>query len=335
MADLTISQPYLSFGAAPDWHWTLSSVTANSITYANNSSQKITLSGTFNATGDFSISGTIDQVNLTQGGAQVFKITGLSLDAGTLANLVANSTDSRPAFAYLLGGNDTIIGSAGGDELYGYGGDDTIIGGGGNDILYGGTGNNTLEGGAGNDTVRYSGKFADYKIERTGVDGVLTSYSITDLKGGGTDRLHSVENVVFSDKLFMTVDVHGSSGQIVRLYQAAFDRMPDAPGMNFWEYQMEQGSRLDTIADQFVKSAEFKTLYGTGLSNGELVGEFYQHILHRTGEKAGVDFWTGMLDSHKMTTAQVLAAISDSPENVQLSVDIIGKGLVLDLPIMT
>ena len=323
MADLTLSNPFSSFDAVPDWNWTRSANTASGFTYTNASQQAITLTGTFVATADPSaIKGTVTEVTLAQGGSEVFKATGLNLDAATLANLVDNVTDSHQTFAYLLGGNDTITGTSSADQLYGYGG---------NDIIVGGPGNDSIDGGAGIDTVRYTGSIADYKIERT-AGGV----SITDLKGNnGTDTLHSVERVEFSDKLLLPVDVNGASGQVVRLYQAALDRMPDAAGMSYWEAQMEKGSTLESLAQEFIKSTEYQKLYGSGHTNAELVGEYYQHILGRAGEKAGIDFWAGVLDSHAATGAQVLAAISDSPENVQHSVTLIGNGVVVDLPVMT
>ncbi|GAB3456903.1 hypothetical protein GCM10027321_11000 [Massilia terrae] len=333
MANLTISQANFSFGHLTDWNWTLSD-TVLGLTYTNNSQQKIILAGTFLVTTDSSIAGTINQVTLLQSGAEVFKVTGLSLDAKTMANLVDNVTDSTAAFAYMLGGDDTIVGSSGRDLLYGYAGNDTIVAGDGDDVIDGGSGNNMLDGGRGFDIVRYSGKLADYTIARSGIDGVLDNYTVSDNKGGSRDSLHSVEMIEFSDKVFLPIDVHGASGQIFRLYQAALDRLPDAPGIGYWEHQMESGASLTSIAREFVKSAEYQSLYG-GKSNTELVNAFYQHILHRAGDQAGVDFWVGVLDRHAATTEQVLTLISDSPENVQLSVGVIGVGLVVDAPIMT
>jgi hypothetical protein len=38
-----------------------------------------------------------------------------------------------------------------------------------------------------------------------------------------------------------------------------------------------------------------------------------------------------MLDSHKASQAQVLAAVSESPESVALSATLIGNGIVMDI----
>ena len=92
--------------------------------------------------------------------------------------------------------------------------------------------------------------------------------------------------------------------------------------------------KLATIADAFIKSTEYQQQYGTGLSNRDLVGKYYDHILHRAPDQAGLDFWTGVLDNKAATQAEVLAAISESGENVELSVQLIGNGLVFDAPVV-
>ena len=50
------------------------------------------------------------------------------------------------------GGNDTLNGGSGNDQIFGLGGDDILNGNGGNDQLDGGTGADTMNGGTGNDT---------------------------------------------------------------------------------------------------------------------------------------------------------------------------------------
>jgi Ca2+-binding RTX toxin-like protein len=55
------------------------------------------------------------------------------------------------------GGDDTIVGGAGGDELSGANGKDRVFGGSGNDYLLGGAATDKLYGGAGNDTLSGAG----------------------------------------------------------------------------------------------------------------------------------------------------------------------------------
>jgi hypothetical protein len=60
--------------------------------------------------------------------------------------------------------------------------------------------------------------------------------------------------------------------------------------------------------------------------------KFYQHILHREPDLGGLDFWTGLLDQHRMSQSEVLTAISESQENVAGTAPLIANGAVLDLP---
>jgi Ca2+-binding RTX toxin-like protein len=97
--------------------------------------------------------------------------TGISLTAGAITfNLtptvnLASLTTGNVIFAdgsrLIVGddsssGNDilanTLIGSAGHDQLLGLAGNDTLVGGAGNDVLNGGTGADLLKGGLGNDS---------------------------------------------------------------------------------------------------------------------------------------------------------------------------------------
>ena len=104
----------------------------------------------------------------------------------------------------LNGGDDTIYGSAIGDDifgdernssgtvvggddvLYGMGGDDYIVGGGGDDTLDGGVGNDTLDGLDGNDTASYA----------SALSALTMSTSTVVLVGSDVDVLYDIENIV-------------------------------------------------------------------------------------------------------------------------------------------
>ena len=52
----------------------------------------------------------------------------------------------------------------------------------------------------------------------------------------------------------------------------------------------------------------------------------YTNILERAPDAGGLAYWSGLLDSGKATTAQVLDAISDSPENIAAVAPLIANG---------
>ena len=121
--------------------------------------------------------GDANNVTVTGGGGAPYVITdtgGGNVEAGpgctqvrptwsaapTSANIVVNLGDGADSFdgSTAAGGNFTINGGNGADQLTGSNGDDTINGGsdGATDRLTGGPGNDTLDGGPGIDRALYS-----------------------------------------------------------------------------------------------------------------------------------------------------------------------------------
>lgn len=83
---------------------------------------------------------------------------------------------------------------------------------------------------------------------------------------------------------------------------------------------------LVAVAENFISSSEYQQAYGTGLSNRDVVTKYYENILHRAPDQAGLDYWVGLLDGKSATLAQVLASISESHENVTVTATVIGNG---------
>jgi hypothetical protein len=102
-------------------------------------------------------------------------------------------------------------------------------------------------------------------------------------------------------------------GEAYRLYQAAFNRTPDTPGLRGWVTNLDNGMSLDAVAQGFVASAEFANAYA-GLSAADFVSQLYQNVLHRAGEASGVSGWVGQLNAGA-SQANVLLGFSDSLEN--------------------
>lgn len=194
-----------------------------------------------------------------------------------------------------------------GDMFFGEGGNDRITASAGNDILDGGAGNDILDGGAGWDSAVYAGTRASVTVAIS--DG---SYTVTSASGG-TDTLVNVERIRFAD-IAVAYDYNGLAGEVYRLYQAAFDRTPDLPGMGFWLNAADNGVAVAAMAGAFASSAEFKQTYGENLSNAEFIALLYNNALNRNYEQEGMDFWMkAMNDGY--TRAQLLNFFADSPEN--------------------
>ena len=105
-------------------------------------------------------------------------------------------------------------------------------------------------------------------------------------------------------------------GQITRLYQAYFGRLPDLGGLRFWVNKRRGGATLAWVSSAFAGSSEFLRTSGA-LSNADFVHYIYQHILGRPGDTQGIAFWTSQLDRQVRTRGQVMTEFSESTENVR------------------
>ncbi|MES2129756.1 MAG: DUF4214 domain-containing protein [Pseudomonadota bacterium] len=221
----------------------------------------------------------------------------------------------------------TVIENAiGGDSIYG----DQIIGNDANNRIVGGGGADHIDGQGGTDTSAYEGFSYNFKILRTA--GNIT---VQDLLHPNTkpntppnmDTLVNIERLEFQDQN-LAFDVDGAAGKAYRLYQAAFDRAPDAVGLGFWIAQLDHGMALQTVATAFVASQEFQAIETAAAgSNARLVTQLYANILHRAPDPGGFAFWTGLLDAQKVNIDLVLMTFSESPENQGQLASIIGNGM--------
>jgi hypothetical protein len=253
--------------------------------------------------------GTVTGYDMYLGNTKLLELTQGSFDAITIAYYIS-SKNTQGLYRYVFSQDDDMMASRSNDVLLGYGGNDSIDAGAGNDVLDGGAGNDLLLGGAGIDTAHYSGLRHQYSIERQG-----NAWQVRDTvtNRDGTDTLIGVERLQFADAR-IALDIDGNAGKVYRLYQAAFNRTPDKPGLAYWIAQADAGMPFADIATFFVNGLEFRNKYGQ-LDNHQFVDRLYQNILGRNGEPAGVAYWNWQLDDGHQNRAQVLYGFSESIEN--------------------
>lgn len=157
---------------------------------------------------------------------------------------------------------------------------------------------------------RFGGERIGYRVAVNGAAATVThvATNVSTVVDEGVQRL------VFADGT-LVLDIEGKAGTVYRVYQAAFDRKPDSAGYAFWLGIADGGASIDSIAAEFVKSNEFRTLYGATPSNRDLLSRYYQNVLHRAPDPAGFDFWLKALDGGLATPTELLAQFSDSAEN--------------------
>jgi hypothetical protein len=177
-------------------------------------------------------------------------------------------------------------------------------------------GSHNFTGTAGLDMLAFAGPHTDYTV----ASGTVTS-------AAGTSTISGVERILFNDHFGVALDVGGDAGQAYRLYQAAFDRQPDLPGLGFQMNQLDQGRTLASVAQDFLNSPEFQTKYGN-VDDATYIGLLYQHVLHRTAAQDEIDFHVNQELHNGYSRAQVLTFFSESPENQANVIGDIGHGML-------
>jgi Ca2+-binding RTX toxin-like protein len=170
--------PFIFFGQ-------VSSATASSIYFSDNSGNSGTCFGSFSYNAHGLAGGTVTGYNNYRNDTLDYTARNFSLNVLVAKNYLLNG-DAVGLQRYALAGNDVINGSVGSDSLLGWGGKDILNGGNGDDTLRGGAGNDTMNGGAGNDTMN-GGEGSDVYIIEAGSDH--TQAEIVDTGATGIDEV--------------------------------------------------------------------------------------------------------------------------------------------------
>ena len=163
-----------------------------------------------------------------------------------------------------------------------------------------------LDAGDGFDVAILGGPHSAYTVAQTS-QGVA-------INGNGTSsEVANLERIKFSDG---TLAFDSTSERVYRLYEAAFDREPDLPGLGHWIGRVDQGTNFLEVGRAFIDSDEFRSLYGASPSNEEFVDLLYQNVMDRDPDPGGATYWLDQIDQ-SITRAEALARFSDSEENRQ------------------
>ena len=117
------------------------------------------------------------------------------------------------------------------------------------------------------------------------------------------------------------------SGEMFRLYNAAFARFPDADGLEYWIEEFSSGRNTRrVVAESFLLSEEFGERYGTNVSNAQYVETLYINILGREYDQEGYNYWLGNLNSGLETRYELLLGFAENAENLALFTEMTGLG---------
>ena len=218
------------------------------------------------------------------------------------------------------GGDDSIATRGGDDLIYAGDGNDEIDAGDGNDLIYAGTGTNQINGHDGVDTLATLA-FRHQVVLQEGVfQHGLRPISFT--APNEINTFFGIEILSFGDG---RLDDNDPAAQVVRLYQAALGREPDAPGREFWTSQLMEGAPLSRLANGFLDSPEFLARFGQPDDAG-FVATAYRQALGREPDAGGQAYWQSKLASG-FSRADLLTGFSESPENRGLTSPLVAKGI--------
>ena len=182
---------------------------------------------TYDANGE-PVRGTITAFQDSFAGALIDRLEGIAVSVPQFVAWI-NSGDTETAYATMLAGNDTIVGSPFDDYVRGYAGSDTCVMGDGDDVVINqDPGNDVVDGGAGFDIVWLNGRLAEFQVVvwqgQVGAVPLTPAALATD----GVDKTVGVEQLVFAGAM-QPYDV-GADNFSPLNYLATYGDLADAFG---------------------------------------------------------------------------------------------------------
>ncbi len=166
--------------------------------------------------------------------------------------------------------------------------------------------------------VQSTDKTINLKKENTLDD--ITGLRLIHFQDKTVDVLKDIKGV-FDQVTGLNTD----SGEMYRLYNAAFARFPDADGLKYWIDQFSSGRNTRRVVSQsFLGSDEFTQKYGSNVSDETYVNNLYKNVLGRDADTEGLNYWVGNLSSGIETRYEALLGFAESAENKALFSEMTG-----------
>ena len=110
------------------------------------------------------------------------------------------------------------------------------------------------------------------------------------------------------------------SDSIGRLYTAAFGRIAEEEGLNYWvEAAADNLISYEDIAYTFTISDEFITRFGPNVSNQIFIRNLYKNVLGRSPDEQGLTFWEDAFNTNRINQTSMLIEFANSAENINIS----------------
>lgn len=163
--------------------------------------------------------------------------------------------------------------------------------------------------------LRFAGPRNDYTI--TQLNG---TYQVQNISNNITTIVKE-NNILRFDDMNVNLFIAGQAKQIsatqlnqlLELYVAFFNRVPDAEGLSYWIEQIQQGLSIDQIATSFYQAAiQYSAItgYTNSMSSNDFVKVIYKNVLGRTGAseppQEDVSYWASSLDNRSVSKGKLV-----------------------------
>lgn len=193
------------------------------------------------------------------------------------------------------------------------------IGNAGHNILRGNAGNNTLDGRDGIDTAVFGSPLAAYTI--TGSPASRTVSGGAD----GSDTLLSIERLQFSDVVLASDTQPGQNTYLAyAMFNAGFDRAPDAGELAMWTSQLDRLGNTRDLAQAMINH------YAPGVPDEALVAHLWATIVETPIPLEALEQYVGLVGTGVYTQASLLELVTTLDLNTVEIVGVVGQTLNLD-----
>lgn len=128
---------------------------------------------------------------------------------------------------------------------------------------------------------------------------------IRQVTPGSKAHAEAIASTIASNEYRNTVE------PLARLYFAFFDRTADYEGLNYYIDERDGGVSLDSIADEFAGSPEFRLRYSS-LDNAAFIDRMYRNVFDTPPDSAQRAHWIAQLEAG-MSRGEMMVAFSESP----------------------
>ncbi len=230
----------------------------------------------------------------------------VNLDPGTFSSVAGLKNNLSIAFNTTI---ETGIGGSGDDKFIG-----SIV----NNYFKGNGGNDHLDGAGGLNYAIYNNSINKYDITISAADD---AFEVFDKSGvDGNDLIINIHELNFSDRSLSSSDFFTvrslSEAYLEKLnafYVEIAQRAPDSLGVIFWGARLVEGASLKSVASDIFNSAEGQRNYSPTQTTQEFVQAAYQSSFNRPAEQGGLDYWSGLIDTGKISRSDLFVYLAETP----------------------